>query len=550
MHFKLCLSSLKPQIVSTNPQILKHESLSKWNIDSVEIERRKALIDMSNTNYPSEKLEVVRYGLKNVNENSLKGLYMVDAMQRLNIDYHFQEEIEAFITRKYMSPHCDLHESALRFRLLRQQGHFISSEVFNKFKNKKEKFNPKLGENIKGMIDLFEASHLSMEGEDILDEAEEFSRRILNGKLAQLDNLEAMFVKRTLEYPFHKSLPLFNARKFHGHLYGTNAWFGSLQELAKIDFTLRQQLYHQEIAQISKWWKELGLANELPLIRNQPLKWYIWSLACLIDPTLSKERIELTKPISLIYIIDDIFDIYGTLDDLTLFTEAVSSWNIDTAMEKLPNYMKTCFKVLYDQTNEISFNIYQKHAWNPRDSLRNAWESLCKAFLVEAKWFASGKLPNAEEYLKNGIVSCGVHVVLVHLFFLLGKGITKQNIEKLDTIPPIISSPATILRLWDDLGDAEDENQQGKDGSYVSCLMMDQPEYYCKRKARNEVISKICNAWKSINKECLFDSHFNKEFKNASLNLARMVPLMYSYDDKHSLPLLEDQIHSLLYDQV
>lgn len=66
------------------------------------------------------------------------------------------------------------------------------------------------------------------------------------------------------------------------------------------------------------------MGNELQYARNQPLKWYIWSLACLTDPTFSEERVELTKPISLIYILDDIFDIYGTLDELTLFTEAVS----------------------------------------------------------------------------------------------------------------------------------------------------------------------------------------------------------------------------------
>lgn len=72
------------------------------------------------------------------------------------------------------------------------------------------------------------------------------------------------------------------------------------------------------------WWEELGLAKELKLARDQPLKWHMWSMEVLTDPSLSEQRIELTKPISLVYIIDDIFDVYGTLDELTLFTEAVT----------------------------------------------------------------------------------------------------------------------------------------------------------------------------------------------------------------------------------
>lgn len=75
-----------------------------------------------------------------------------------------------------------------------------------------------------------------------------------------------------------------------------------------------------------RWWKELGLAKELKFARDQPVKWYIWSMACLTDPKLSEERVELTKPISFIYLIDDIFDVYGTLDELILFTEAVNRY--------------------------------------------------------------------------------------------------------------------------------------------------------------------------------------------------------------------------------
>lgn len=83
------------------------------------------------------------------------------------------------------------------------------------------------------------------------------------------------------------------------------------------------------------------------------------------------------------------------------------------------------------------------------------WVSLCEAFLIEAEWFASGKVPRAEEYLKNGIVSSGVHTAIIHIFFLLGQSITKESVHEIDNSPTIISSTATILRLWDDLGSAE-----------------------------------------------------------------------------------------------
>ncbi|KAK2437015.1 (3S,6E)-nerolidol synthase [Trifolium repens] len=277
---------------------LKSHSLhivNKWDINHVEEQRfttlKKQPRDFSSTKYHHlDKLEVVKQELRNVGGNSLKGLYMIDAMQRLNIDYHFQEEIEEFLTRYACgwNHHCDLHETALRFRLLRQQGHFVPTEVFNKFTNKEEKFNPKLGENINGMINLFEASQLIMAGEDILAEAGEFSKNILKEKMAQFDYHEAISGKIGFQFV---------------------AMLTPTRDCSNFQMVR---------------WRELGLVNELPYARNQPLKWYIWSLACLRDPTLSEERIELTKPISLIYIIDDIFDIYGSLDELTLFTKAVS----------------------------------------------------------------------------------------------------------------------------------------------------------------------------------------------------------------------------------
>uniref|UniRef100_A0A5B7BT67 Putative (3S)-linalool/(E)-nerolidol synthase n=1 Tax=Davidia involucrata TaxID=16924 RepID=A0A5B7BT67_DAVIN len=505
----------------------------------------------------AQKLKEVRHLFSKVGEDPLQGLIMIDAIQRLGIDYYFQNEIEAVLHRQYMATdthHVDnfnnLYEASLRFRLLRQQGYNVPADVFNNFKGKKGMFKEKLSKDIKGLMGLYEASHLSVEGEAILDEAADFSRQLLNAGMTHLnrDHHQARIVGSTLGHPYHKSLARFTANSFLRDFKGTNGWENVLQQLANLDLNLVQSIHQKEMLQISKWWKDLGLAKELKFARDQPLKWYMWPIAILTDPSLSEQRIELIKPISLIYIIDDIFDVYGTLDELTIFTEAVSRWELG-AIEQLPDYMKMCFKALYDITNEIGYKVYKEHGWNPTHSLRKTWATLCDAFLVEAKWFASGHSPTAEEYLKNGTVSSGVHVVLVHIFFLLGHGMTKGSANLVNENTGIISSVATILRLWDDLGSAKDENQEGQDGSYV--------EYYMKEHqgssvevARQQVVDMISDTWKRLNKECLTPNPFSASFIKASLNCARMVPLMYSYDDNHDLPLLEEHIKSMLYDGV
>ncbi|KAF9683469.1 hypothetical protein SADUNF_Sadunf04G0016800 [Salix dunnii] len=158
----------------------------------------------------------------------------------------------------------------------------------------------------------------------------------------------------------------------------------------------------------------------------------------MTHPNLSEQRVDITRPISLVYIIEDIFDLHGTLNDLSIFTEAVieyaSSYHLSlsafvwdlTAANQLPESMKISLKALFNTTESISTKIFEKHGWNPVESLQISWKKLCNAFLVEAKWFAHGEFPKSEEYLRNGIVSSGVHVVLVHMFFLLGQGFNKE----------------------------------------------------------------------------------------------------------------------------
>ncbi|CAI9756541.1 unnamed protein product [Fraxinus pennsylvanica] len=359
-----------------------------------------------------QKLKDVRELLKSEElENQIESLMLVDAIQRLGVDYHFQEEIEAVLQRHYMeattsfdgySYYC-LHDLSLFFRLLREHGFFIHADIFNKFKGKDGVFEGKLKEDIRGLMELYEAAQLVTEGEDILDEAAKFSSQIVSNRI---------------KHPYHKSIARFTAKKYIRDFQHINGWGKTLKELAKMDISMAQ-----------------------------------------------------------------------------------------------------------------------------------TWACLCDAFLVEAKWFASRHLPTSNEYLENGKVSSGVHVVLVHLFFLLGINKRTRGAVQVDDISELISSVAAILRLWDDFGSAKDEQQDGNDGSYIECYVKENPGSTIEI-AREHVVDIISSEWKRLNKECL---HLNQNsasssFTKASLNLARMVPLMYSYDDDQQLPVLEEFINSTLFD--
>ena len=95
----------------------------------------------------------------------------------------------------------------------------------------------------------------------------------------------------------------------------------------------------------------------------------------------------------------------------------------------------------------------------------------------------------------------------------------------------------------------QDENQDGHDGSYLECYVKEH-KGSSMEEARQHTMSMISNAWKSLNKECLSPTPFPLKFTKASLNLARLVPLMYSYDDNQCLPSLEEHMKSMLYETV
>ena len=72
-----------------------------------------------------------------------------------------------------------------------------------------------------------------------------------------------------------------------------------------------------------RWWLDIGLSRKLKFYQDRLVELYIWSLAIIPEPQFAICQKELTKVGQLLTILDDVDDIYGTLDKLELFTDAI-----------------------------------------------------------------------------------------------------------------------------------------------------------------------------------------------------------------------------------
>lgn len=72
----------------------------------------------------------------------------------------------------------------------------------------------------------------------------------------------------------------------------------------------------------------MDFARKLPFARDRMVECYFWILGVYFEPNYSLARRILTKVIAMTSIIDDIYDVYGTPEELKLFTEVIERFEL------------------------------------------------------------------------------------------------------------------------------------------------------------------------------------------------------------------------------
>ncbi|XP_054813220.1 terpene synthase 10-like [Prosopis cineraria] len=486
-------------------------------------------------------------------------LVLIDTLQRLGLGYHFKGEIKKILENTYnvdkFKNKLNLHATALEFRLLRQHGYDVSTDVFGSFKVKTgHDFQRSLSKDIKGMLSLYEASFHLMENETILEKATNFTSKSLKDFVRNNTEHELTCqVKHALELPLHWRLPRWEARWFIGEYERMPNMNPTILQLAKLDYNMAQAMYQEEVKSNIRWWQRTDLENKINFFRCRVVDNYVWGLGMKDGPDFEKLRRVIGNLCAIITLTDDMYDVHGTLEELEIFTETIARWDAND-LDGLADYMKVAFFAIYNFVDELTSDIQKEKGHNVHSYLKKGWQDFCKAFMVEARWYHGGKTPSLKEYLENGWVSIGGPLLHLHAYVLMPnnpiRDLDLDLISLHDQHSNLLHVSGLNFRLLNDLGTFKREQKTGDVPSSIQCYMNDSG--VSEEEAIEHIKCLVHETWKKMNEQ-VATSSLSRDFNVTAWELSRTATFFYYYgDDTYTLQdsTFKDRVHSLLFEPI
>ncbi|XP_021911443.1 probable terpene synthase 2, partial [Carica papaya] len=433
---------------------------SRWGNRFLSYDSAPLLEHDGEIKYNKLKEEVKQTVMTIVDKPLHEKLIFIDALQQLGISYHFESQIDQILKQIYETTKLDNHVDhdddlyiiSLQFRLLRQQGYRISSGVFNKFTNENGDFEKSLTTKIVGMLELYEASHLLVHGEDILEEALIFTTTHLElaSKNASLSNHLAEQVAKALKRPIRKAVSRLEAKRYISIYQQNPSHNETLLNFAKLDFNFLQSLYKKELSELTRWWNELDITTNAPFARHRLPESYFWLLGICFEPQYTYVRKTMAKMISIAILLDDVYDAYGVLEELEILTDMIKRWDTEN-LDELPKYIKFVYRTLLDFYEEVEQEMTKRGSAYRVEYIKQKIKEQVQVYITEARWYNQNYTPPTEDCMEAALISCCYPMFITSTFVAMGDIATKEILDWVSANPKIVIASAIVSRLMGDI---------------------------------------------------------------------------------------------------
>ncbi|KAK9677704.1 hypothetical protein RND81_11G160900 [Saponaria officinalis] len=504
-------------------------------------------------------------------------LYMVDILEKLGINRHFKENISQVMNetfRQWKEGHedifSDLNTCILAFRLLRQHGYDVSSELLADKNRSLDQFGGSL-EDIRYALELFKASQIKLYSHEVyLDENVSDSRRFLERQISenvtqQADDLSKSIrqeIADALKIPYHatverlehrKNIENFNwdgTRVLKSSLRYVNFSNKDLLQLAKDDFSNCQSVQNEEIKRLQRWVVESKL-DTLTFSRQKLGYCYFSAAATLIYPEQTDARVSWAKNGVLTTIVDDFFDLCSTEEEQMNLIQLLEEWDAKTSTKACSENVDIIFSALSGTISEIG---EKARLWQDHDVTKHVveiWLSLMKAMRLEAEWSRNKALPSMEEYMANGYTSFALGPIVLPALYLIGPKLPEKVIRGAE-YHRLFELMSTFGRLFNDIQGYQREEEDGKLNA-VSLRVLHGKGSDSKEDAIRELKKVMNDSRKELLRMVLRTDENEgvpRECRDAFWKMSKSIHFFYKKDDGFSSNELKNVVKSILYDPI
>ncbi|CAL8140048.1 unnamed protein product [Prunus armeniaca] len=426
-------------------------------------------------------------------DEDLVKILLINQIETLGLAEHFKEEITSLLAQVYRSYiSCEepksmaknamplqLYKHSLAFRLLRLHGYRVSPRNFCRFLGD-EDIMAYIEEHherfLSAMYNVYRATDVTFTGENQLKDARAFSRRILEKETMKdcmnlvrpisMTNLQGQ-IKHELSIPWLARLDHLEHRRCiereeslgpgtaNALSYRLSSQSNAtLLQLAIENYTLRQSIFRNELKELERWSKEMGLAD-MGFARQKTTYCHFAVASTASNSSLSDVRLAVVKSAILVTVADDFFDREGSTDELEALANAVNRWE----PKGLTGHGKTIFNALKDLVDDISGQFFNKNGYDIKAYLQELWCQTIASWSKEAEWSRNGHAPSTVEYLQVAATSIASHTILLPAAFLLNP---PPEIDILKKRQPLTNSLMLLTRLLNEIRSYQKEQEEGK----------------------------------------------------------------------------------------
>ncbi|KAM7502391.1 hypothetical protein LguiB_001295 [Lonicera macranthoides] len=418
-------------------------------------------------------------------------LCMIDNLEKLGIDWHFREEIRCVLDETYScwlqgdeQIFTDVPTCAIAFRLLRMNGYAVASDPLTQIAKEESYFSSFGGGHLKGISDaleLYRASQLIISPDESalrkqnLQSSHFLKQTLADGSVCSdtLSRYVGQEVDDVLKIPFCASLErVANRRNIENYnVDGTSRILKTLYcssnignkdflKLAVEDFNICQSIHREEIEHIERWVIENRL-DKLKFARQRAAYAFFSAAATMFSPELSHARMSWAKNAVLTTVVDDFFDVGGSIEELLNLIHLVEKWDINIESDCCSEHVRIIFSALRGVICEIEDRAFIYQGRSVTSHIAEIWLDLLKSMLRETEWSSDRYVPSMDEYMENAYVSFAIGPIVLPTLYLVGPELSDEAARSSEA-NKLFKLMSNCGRLLNDIQGFKRESEQGK----------------------------------------------------------------------------------------